>query len=97
MFYIESHKPFIIKYIEFNSGTISMSPSSMQPLVTHVDKLVTSNFQVCFPSLYLSSNAKYSHMANMPEAELALVSPTLAHGVLETYRICANGSLKCPC
>ena len=44
------------------SGTISMYPSTMQPLCTHVDKLVTSNFQICFPTTYLSLHAKYSHM-----------------------------------
>ena len=39
-----------------------MYPSAMRPLCTHVDKLVTSNFQICFPSPYLSLHAKYSHM-----------------------------------
>ena len=34
----------------------------MQPLCTHVDKLVTSNFQICFPAPYLSLHAKYSHV-----------------------------------
>ena len=33
---------------------------------THVDKLVTSNFQICFPAPYLILHAKYSHMPNMP-------------------------------
>ena len=58
------------------SGTKSMYPSTMQPLCTHVDKLVTSNFQICFPAPYLILHAKYSHMPNMPEAELAPVSPS---------------------
>ena len=44
------------------SGTISMYLSTMQPLRTHVDKLVTSNFQTCFPAPYLSLHAKYSHV-----------------------------------
>ena len=39
------------------SGTISMYPSTNQPLCTHVDKLVTSNFQICFPAPYLSLHA----------------------------------------
>ena len=45
------------------SGTISIYPSTMQPLCTHVDKLV--NFQICFPAPYLSLHAKHSHMPNM--------------------------------
>ena len=48
------------------SGTISMYPSTMQQLCTHVDKLVLSNFQICFSAPYLSLHAKYSHMPNMP-------------------------------
>ena len=50
------------------SGTISIYPSTMQPLCrpTHVDKLVTGNFQICLPAPYLSVHAKYSHMPNMP-------------------------------
>ena len=36
------------------SGTKSMYPSTMQHICTHVDKLVTSNFQICFPAPYLS-------------------------------------------
>ena len=55
----------IIREIEF-SGTLSIYPSTMQPLCAHVDKLVTSNFQICFPAPYLSLHAKYSHMPNMP-------------------------------
>ena len=50
-----------------SSGTISMYPSTMQPLCTHVNKLVTSNFQICFPAQYLSLHAKYGHMLNMPQ------------------------------
>ena len=59
------------------SGTISIYPSTMQPLCrpTHVDKLVTSNFQICFPAPYLSLHAKYSHCRTYPEAELGPVSP----------------------
>ena len=45
------------------SGNISMNPSTMQPLCTYVDKLVASNFQICFPAPYLSLHAKYSHMS----------------------------------
>ena len=58
------------------SGTISIYPSTMQPLFrpTHVDKLVTSNFQICFPAPYLSLHAKYSLCRTCLEAELALVS-----------------------
>ena len=48
------------------SGTISIYPSTMQPLCTHVDKLVTNNFQTCFPAPYLSLHAKYSRMPNIP-------------------------------
>ena len=48
------------------SGTISIYPSTMQPLCTHADKLVKSNFQTCFPAPYLSLHAKYSRMPNMP-------------------------------
>ena len=60
------------------SGTISIYPSTMQPLCrpTHVDKLVTSNFQICFPAPYLSLNAKYSLCRTCPKAKLAPVSPT---------------------
>ena len=36
-----------------------MYPSTMQPLCTHVNQLVTSNFQICFPAPYLSLHAKY--------------------------------------
>ena len=36
-----------------------MYPSTMQPLCTHVNQLVTSNFQICFPDPYLSLHAKY--------------------------------------
>ena len=31
-----------------------------------VDKIVTSNFQICFPAPYLILHGKYSHMPNMP-------------------------------
>ena len=55
----------IVQENEF-SGTISMYPSTVQPLCTHVDKLATSNFQICFPAPYLSLHAKHSHMPNMP-------------------------------
>ena len=48
----------------------------MQPLCTHVDKLVTSNFQICFPAPYLSLHTKYSHMPNMPRGRTSPVSPT---------------------
>ena len=46
----------------------------MQPLYTHVNTLVTSDFQICFPALYLNLHAKYSHMTNIPGAVLAPVS-----------------------
>ena len=59
----------IIQQNDF-SGIISMHPSTMQPLCTHVDKLVTSNSQICFPAPYLSSHAKYSNMPNMPRSPL---------------------------
>ena len=48
------------------SGTITMYPSTVQPLCTHVDKLVTSNLQIGFTAPYLSFHARYSHMPNMP-------------------------------
>ena len=48
------------------SGTIYMYPSTVQPLCTHVNKLVTSNLQICFPAPYLSLHAKYSYILNMP-------------------------------
>ena len=57
------------------SGTTSMYPSTMKPLCTHVDKLVTSNFQICFPAPYLSLHAKYSHMPNMPRGRTSPVLP----------------------
>ena len=58
------------------SGTITMHPSSMQPLRTHVDKLVTSNFQIWFPAPHLSVlHAKYSHMSNMPQGRTSLGLP----------------------
>ena len=53
------------------SGIISMYPSTVQPLCTHVDKLVTSNLQIGFPAPYLSLHAKYSHMPNMPRGRNA--------------------------
>ena len=62
-----------------SSGTITMHPSSMQPLRTHVDKLVTSNFQLCFPAPHLSLYAKYSHMSNMPQGR---TSPGLPYWLL---------------
>ena len=65
----------IVQENEF-SGTISIYPSTMQPLCTHVDKLVTGNFQICFPAPYLSLHAKYSHMPNMP---LGQTSPCLPY------------------
>ena len=43
-------------------GTLPIYPSTMQPFCTHVDKHVTSNFQICFPAPYLSLHAKYSYM-----------------------------------
>ena len=58
------------------SGKISMYPSTMQSLSTHVDKLVTSN------SKYVSQPHILVYMLNLatcrtcPEAELAPVSPT---------------------
>ena len=48
------------------SGATSMYPSTMQPLCTHVNTLVTSNFQICFPASYVTLHAIYSHMPNMP-------------------------------
>ena len=48
------------------SGTIYMYPSTVQPLCTHVNKLVTSYLLICFPAPYLSLYAKYSYMPNMP-------------------------------
>ena len=66
------------------SDTISIYPSTMQPLCTHVDKLVTSNFQTCFPAPYLSLHAKNSRMPNMPRVR---TSPGLLYkrSSLRTY------------
>ena len=61
-------KILIMQENEF-SGIISIYPSTMQPLCTHVNKLVTSNFQICFPAPYLSLYAKYSHMPSMPRGQ----------------------------
>ena len=49
------------------SGTISIYPSTMQLLCrpTHVGKLVTSNFQICFPAHILV------YMLNIATAEHA--------------------------
>ena len=57
------------------SVTKSLHPSKMQPLYAHVNTLVTSDVKICFPAPYLNLRAKDSHMPNMPEAELAPVSP----------------------
>ena len=60
------------------SGTKSMYPSTMQPLCTHVDKLVTSRLI----SKYVSQPHILFYMLNIatcrtcPEAELAPVSPS---------------------
>ena len=59
-------KKILIMQVNEFSGTISMHPSTMQPVCTHVDKLVTSDFKLCFPAPYLSLHAKYCHMQNMP-------------------------------
>ena len=56
------------------SGTIAMYPSTMQPLCTHVDKLVTSNFQLHI-LVYMLNIAT---CRTCPGAELASVSPTHA-------------------
>ena len=40
------------------SGTISMyTLHNAASMCTHVDKLVTSNFQICFPAPYLCLHA----------------------------------------
>ena len=57
------------------SGTISMYLLTVQPI--HVDKLVTSNLQICFPAPYLSLHAKYSHMPNMPRGRTSPGLPYL--------------------
>ena len=51
------------------SGTLLMYPSTMQPLCTLVNKLVTSNFQICFPAPYLSRRATYSRIMHMPNMD----------------------------
>ena len=43
-----------------------MHSSKMQPLYTHVNKLITSDVQICLLAPYLNLHAKYSHMPNMP-------------------------------
>ena len=57
------------------SVTIWIYPSTMQHLSTHLDKLVTSNFQICFPAPYLSLHAKYSHLRNMPRGRTSTGLP----------------------
>ena len=53
-----------------------MHPSKMQPLYTLVNKLVTTDVQICFPTPYHNRHAKYSHMPNMPQGR---TSPDLPH------------------
>ena len=69
------------------SGTISMYPSTVQPFCTHVDKLATSNLQICFPAPYLSLHAKYSHMPNMTRGRTSpgLPYPTKVKAMLGPY------------
>ena len=62
------------------AGATSMFPSTMQPLYTHVNKLVTSNFQICFPAPYLSLHAKYSRMPNMPRGRTSPGLPYWSEG-----------------
>ena len=70
------------------SGTLSMYHSTVQPLCTHVDKLVTSNLQICFPAPYLSLHAKYSHMPNMPLGRTSPARTKILDGIhLESKRI----------
>ena len=54
----------VIQENEF-SVTKSTHPSKMQPLYTRVNKLVTSDVQICFPALYLNLHAKYSYIPKM--------------------------------
>ena len=73
------------------SGTISIYPSTMQPLCrpTHVDKLVTSNFQICFPAPYLSLHAKYSHCrtcSGLPYKRFSLITVKLHAMVLSFFK-----------
>ena len=58
-------KLLVIQENEF-SITKSMHPSKMQPLFTHVNKLVTNDIQIRFRTPYLNPHAEYSHMPNMP-------------------------------
>ena len=44
-------------------------------LCTRVNKLVTSDVQLCFPAPYFNLHAKYSHMPSCLEAAVAPVSP----------------------
>ena len=76
----------VIQENEF-SVTNSMHPSEMQPLNTHVNKLVTSDVQICFPAPYFNLRAKYSHMPNMSRALLATVS--------SIYNVYEGVFLKC--
>ena len=69
-------KKFLIMQENELSGTIPMYPSTMQPLCTHVDKLVTSYFQICF-LVYMLNIAT---CRTCPEAEITLVSPTCSLG-----------------
>ena len=64
----------VIQEIEF-SVTKSMHPSKLQPFYTHVNTLVTSDVEICFPAPYLNLHAKYSHMPNMPAGLTGLGLP----------------------
>ena len=87
-------KNFLIMQENEFSGTISMFPSTMQPLCTHVDKLVTSNFQICFPAPYLSLHAKYSNMPNMPPGRS---SPSLPYRYHKIRKALLNSTLRVHC
>ena len=67
------------------SGATSKYTSTMQPWYTHVNKLVTSNFQICFPAPYLSLHAKHSHMPNMPRGR---TSPGLPYLIVSIPDLC---------
>ena len=74
------------------SGTISLYPSTVQPFCTHVDKLATSNLQICFPAPYLSLHAKYSHMPNMTRGRTSpgLPYPTEVKAMLGALTVYAH-------
>ena len=60
----------------------------MEPVCTpHMACLLGSDVQICFPASYLNLHSLYSHMPNMPGAELAPVCP-IGHRRRQTIGVC---------